>query len=93
MKGLVDAQQEGRKRGMRVNNIILASPDIDLFKTELAQLSEQVIERIYLLISPDDAALRFSRRLAGRVPRVGAADGEELGKLGVKVIDLSQIED
>jgi esterase/lipase superfamily enzyme len=31
--------------------------------------------------------------VAGGVPRVGAADAEELEKLGVTVIDLSEIDD
>ncbi|WP_431299251.1 alpha/beta hydrolase [Tabrizicola sp. BL-A-41-H6] len=96
MEGLVDAQQTG-KLGTRksISNIILASPDIDidLFKVQLAQLPKPVIEKIYLLVSADDAALRFSRRLAGGVPRVGAADTAELEELGVTVIDLSQIKD
>ena len=34
-----------------------------------------------------------SRRLAGGVPRVGAANTEELEDLGVTVIDLSEIDD
>lgn len=96
MEGLVDAAQEGRL-GTRANitNIMLASPDIDidLFRTQLAQLPRPVIEKIYLLVSADDAALRFSRRIAGGVPRVGAADTAELEDLGVTVIDLSQIKD
>ena len=48
---------------------------------------------MYLLISKDDAALRFSRRIAGGVPRVGAADAVQLEQLGVTVIDLGQVED
>lgn len=96
MEGLVDAEQEGRL-GTRnsIDTIMLASPDIDidLFRTQLAQLPRPVIERIFLLVSADDAALRFSRRIAGGVPRVGAADTAELEGLGVTVIDLSEIED
>jgi esterase/lipase superfamily enzyme len=96
MEGLVDAQQEGRL-GTRngINSIMLASPDIDidLFRTQLAQLPRPVIEKMFLLVSEDDAALRFSRRIAGGVPRVGAADTEELEGLGLTVIDLSQVED
>lgn len=96
MEGLVDAQQSG-KLGTRksISNIILASPDIDidLFRVQLAQLPRSVIEKIYLLVSADDAALRFSRRIAGGVPRVGAANTAELEDLGVTVIDLSQIKD
>jgi esterase/lipase superfamily enzyme len=95
MEGLVDAQQEGRLGTRKtIDHIMLASPDIDidLFRTQLAQLPQPVIEKIYLLVSADDAALRFSRRIAGGVPRVGAADTAELERLGVTVIDLSQID-
>jgi esterase/lipase superfamily enzyme len=96
MEGLVDAQQEGRLNDRNViDSVMLASPDIDidLFRTQLAQLPKPVIERMFLLVSKDDAALRFSRRIAGGVPRVGAANTEELEGLGLTVIDLSEIED
>jgi esterase/lipase superfamily enzyme len=96
MEGLVDAQQRGQlNRRIRIEQIMLASPDIDidLFRTQLAQLPRPIIERIYLLVSSDDAALRFSRRIAGGVPRVGAADTAELEGLGLTVIDLSEIDD
>ena len=56
-------------------------------------LPRPLIEKIYLLVSADDAALRFSRRIAGGVPRVGAADTTELEGLGLTVIDLSKVED
>jgi esterase/lipase superfamily enzyme len=95
MEGLVDAAQEGRlgTRG-NIKHIMLAAPDIDidLFRTQLARLPRPIIEKIFVLVSADDAALRFSRRIAGGVPRVGAADTVELEKLGITVIDLSQIE-
>jgi esterase/lipase superfamily enzyme len=96
MEGLVDAQQEGRLNTSNViDSIMLASPDIDidLFRTQLAQLPRPVIERMFLLVSKDDAALRFSRRIAGGVPRVGAVNTEELEGLGLTVIDLSEIDD
>ena len=96
MEGLVDAQQEGRLGARKtINHIMLASPDIDidLFKTQLSLLPKVVIEKIYVLVSADDAALRVSRRIAGGVPRVGAADTAELEALGVTVIDLSEISD
>ncbi|MBP7000021.1 alpha/beta hydrolase [Amaricoccus sp.] len=96
MEGLVDAAQTGQLgRRNRINQIILASPDIDidLFRTQLAQLPQDVRERMYLLVSKDDGALRFSRRIAGGVPRVGAADTAELEDLGLTVIDLSEIDD
>jgi esterase/lipase superfamily enzyme len=96
MEGLVDAEQEGRlNKGNTIDSIMLASPDIDidLFRTQLAQLPRPVIERMFLLVSKDDAALRFSRRIAGGVPRVGAVNTEELEGLGLTVIDLSEVAD
>jgi esterase/lipase superfamily enzyme len=96
MEGLVDAEQEGRLNTRNViDSIMLASPDIDidLFRTQLAQLPRPVIEKMFLLVSQDDAALRFSRRIAGGVPRVGAANTDELEGLGLTVIDLSEVED
>jgi esterase/lipase superfamily enzyme len=96
MEGLVDAQQSGRlgTRG-QIDQIVLASPDIDidLFKTQIGLLPQPVVDRIFILVSKDDSALRVSRRLAGGVERVGAADADDLGELGVTVIDLSEIED
>lgn len=96
MEGLVDLQQAGTlgRRGT-INHIALASPDIDidLFRTQLGQLSPAIREKIYLFVSQDDRALRVSSRIAGGVPRVGAADMAELEQLGVTVIDLSEVRD
>jgi esterase/lipase superfamily enzyme len=96
MEGLVDAAQTGRLgRRKTINHIVLASPDIDidLFRTQLAQLPQSIRAKMYLLVSRDDSALRMSRRIAGGVPRVGSADVAELEQLGVTVIDLSEIND
>jgi esterase/lipase superfamily enzyme len=97
MEALVDGAQTGRlnRRASSINHIVLASPDIDLdlFRKQLGALPLSIREKIYLLISKDDGALRASRLVAGGVPRVGAADAEELEKLGVTVIDLSEIDD
>ncbi len=96
MEGLVDAQLAGTlPSARRLRNVILASPDIDidLFRTQVGLLPRNVVENIFILASAEDGALRASRRLAGGVPRVGAADVVELERLGVTVIDLSQIED
>jgi esterase/lipase superfamily enzyme len=96
MEGLVDAQLSGTVGSAgKVKTIILAAPDIDidLFRTQLAELPRSYVERMYLLISQDDYALRMSRRIAGGVPRVGAANAAELENLGLTVIDLSEIDD
>ena len=96
MEGLVDAQQAGRlgKRGS-INQIMLASPDIDidLFRSQLSLLPPEVLAKMFILVSDNDRALMVSRRLAGGVPRVGAANTVELEDLGVTVIDLSEIDD
>lgn len=95
MEGLVDAQRAGYLgKRKAIDHIVLASPDIDidLFRTQVAQLPQSIRSRMYLLISQDDIALRVSRRIAGGVPRVGAADATELEKFGVTVVDLSEID-
>lgn len=96
MEGLVERQQAGRLgKGKRLNSIMLAAPDIDidLFRTQLDQLSPETRGAIFLLISERDPALRVSSRIAGGVPRVGAASLETLEEFGVTVIDLSAIHD
>ncbi|AXI46687.1 hypothetical protein C1J03_12035 [Sulfitobacter sp. SK012] len=97
MEGLVSQRDTAKfDEGSRINHIILASPDIDIdvFETQMAVLPHAITEKMFLLISKDDAALRLSRRIAGGVPRVGAADGQQLEeRFGVTVIDLGQVED
>lgn len=96
MEGLVDAQQAGRLgTRKKIDTIMLASPDIDidLFRTQVGLLPQAIRDKMYVLISENDAALRFSRRIAGGVPRVGGADAAELEPLGVTVIDLSEVND
>ena len=97
MEGLVDGAQTGRldRRGTRIKQIILASPDIDLdlFRAQLGELPSAIREKMYLLLSKDDGALEAWRWIAGGVPRVGAADAQAFEKLGVAVIDLSEIDD
>ncbi len=96
MEGLLDLQQAGTlgKRG-EIGHIMLAAPDIDLdvFRTQLKQLSPAIRKKMYVLVSKDDKALRLSSKIAGGVPRVGVAHTDELEELGVTVIDLSEIED
>ncbi len=85
----------GSAPGKTISHIMLASPDIDidLFRTEIAQLPESVRSRMYLFVSKDDGALlpvaadRRGRAAGRRVRRGGA------GEVGVTVIDLSEIAD
>jgi esterase/lipase superfamily enzyme len=78
----------------RLRNIILASPDIDVdvFKDQIAVFSKNE-RHFYVLISEDDKALAFSRRIAGGVNRVGDEGAEALAALGVVVIDLTKVKD
>ena len=96
MEGLVELDRNaalGTRKA--VGNIVLAAPDIDidLFRTQLAQLSPRTRAAIFLLISERDGALRVSARLAGGVPRVGATPLGDLEEFGLTVIDLSEIND
>jgi esterase/lipase superfamily enzyme len=95
VEAIVQAQIAGRYgQDSRLKNLMLASPDIDLdlFRSQMSYLPKDK-RGFFILVSKDDAALRFSRRLSGGVDRVGAADAQELADLGVSVIDLSEIDD
>jgi len=96
VEAMVQAELSGRFRSDfgRLDNVMLAAPDIDLdlFKTQLATLSVKE-KNIFVFVSHDDRALGFSRRISGGVDRAGAADDRELAGLGVTVIDLSEVED
>lgn len=77
----------------KLATIILADPDIDyeLFVAQLRKIPPEN-RRFYVLISKDDRALGLSTFLARR-PRVGNIDAERLTRLGVTVIDLSEVSD
>lgn len=95
METLVQAQLSGQFAHMnRIDNIMLAAPDIDidLFRSQMQYLPKNRRD-LFVFVSHDDFALRFSRRISGGVDRVGGADAEELAGLGVTVIDLSQVDD
>ena len=85
--------RQGGTSGGRLRHVVLASPDIDIdfFKTQLKSV-QNLQDRFTVLVSNDDRALSLSQRLAGGVSRVGATDPVELAKLGLKVIDLTEIE-
>ncbi len=81
--------------GGKLRDVMLAAPDVDLdvFKTLM-----HVIRRpVTVFVSADDRALDFSRRFAGDKTRLGAVSTKdaptiaELEKLGVHIIDLSEV--
>jgi len=73
--------------------IVLASPDIDvdIFTQTVSKLGYYA-KKITVITSTDDRALAISRRLAGGVTRVGAAQSDMIRSLGVKVVDASGVD-
>lgn len=76
-------------------NVMLAAPDIDidLFRAQLEAIDDDREPPLFVFVSKDDSALRFSQRISGGVTRVGRADAETLAELGVNVIDITEIDD
>ena len=70
----------------------MASPDIDidLFEAQLRAIPREKRD-FYVLTSDDDKALNLSRWIS-RNARVGQLHADALTELGLKVIDLSQVE-
>ena len=81
--------------GGKLRDVMLAAPDVDLdvFKTQMREIRRPVT----VFVSADDRALDFSRRFAGDKTRLGAVSSKdtqtiaELAKLGVRLIDLSEV--
>lgn len=95
MEAIVDVTQKGQfNRTGRLQNVVLASPDIDmdLFRSQMGEIDTN-FDRFFVLLSQDDPALRASRWIAGGVPRAGAADVIDVSTLGVTAIDLSKVDD
>lgn len=83
----------GLNKSGKLRNVILASPDIDidLFISQLRNIPRED-RNFFVLTSSDDRALATSRLIARR-PRLGQLPADSLSKLGVNVIDLSQVQD
>jgi esterase/lipase superfamily enzyme len=89
----MELQGKGLLKNKKVT-VVMASPDIDIdvFETMITSLGYRA-NPVFVLVSRDDRALRFSRRLAGGKARVGdVEDDERLTKLGIVVIDLTEVE-
>jgi len=81
-------------RDKRLRYVVMAAPDIDIdvFETQVRALPG-VLRKFYVLLSEDDRALAISRRIAGRVNRVGnSPEIERLEKIGVNVVDLTKVD-
>lgn len=86
------AIRDGRLPG-KVQNVILASPDldVDVFRAQFRSFGEKR-PSIVVFLSRQDRALQLSRGIGGNVERLGAIDPSEqpwIGEKGVEVVDLS----
>lgn len=83
----------------KIENVILASPDIDLdvFAKQWMELGTNK-PRFTIFVSQDDRALAVSRLISGKVTRVGAIDPtaepyrSQLERSGITAIDLTKVE-
>jgi esterase/lipase superfamily enzyme len=82
----------------KINNVILASPDIDVdvFARQFVELGDHR-PKFTIFVSQDDRALAASRLISGDVVRVGAIDPSaepyrsKLERAGITVIDLTKV--
>jgi esterase/lipase superfamily enzyme len=75
----------------RLGAVVFAAPDIDMdvFKSTVARV-RPLASKITIVAATNDRALAVSGWIAGGITRVGAADKDELKRLGLRVIDASQ---
>jgi esterase/lipase superfamily enzyme len=88
------ARRPEMRRSDKLRAVILAAPDVDfdLFVEHMRDLNP-IKNKFFIFVSKDDKALNLSQRIAGGVARVGSTDPQKLAALGVKVVDLSLIDD
>ncbi|HBF31127.1 alpha/beta hydrolase [Rhizobium sp.] len=82
----------------KINNVILASPDldVDVFRSQFMALGAKP-PHFTLFVSRDDRALSISRRISGNVDRLGQINPADepyrtaLEATGITVIDLTKL--
>ena len=74
----------------KVGAVVFASPDIDMdvFSSSIPRIGP-LAGKITVVTATNDLALAVSRRIAGGITRVGAAEKAVLEQLGLRVIDAS----
>ncbi len=74
----------------KIGAVVFASPDIDIdvFISSIERLGP-LARKITIVTATNDRALALSRRLAGGITRVGAAEKAQLERLGLNVVDAS----
>lgn len=99
MEGLRASAIAGdRDLGGHLDNVILASPDIDMtvFASQMALIRPA---KVTVFATPNDRALSLSSMIASSRQRVGAIDASkpedraEIDSLGAKVVDISAYAD
>ncbi|TBX81754.1 alpha/beta fold hydrolase [Rhizobium laguerreae] len=82
----------------KINNVILASPDldVDVFGRQFASLGKER-PHFTIFVSQDDRALALSRRISGNVDRLGQINPSvepyrsKLEAAGITVLDLTKL--
>jgi len=74
----------------KIGAVVFASPDldIDVFTSSIERLGS-LARKITIVTATNDRALALSRRIAGGITRVGAAEKAQLERLGLNVVDAS----
>jgi esterase/lipase superfamily enzyme len=74
----------------KIGAVIFAAPDIDMdvFTSSIPRIG-MLASKITVVAASNDLALAVSRKIAGGVTRVGAAEKAQLERLGLRVIDAS----
>jgi esterase/lipase superfamily enzyme len=80
----------GDAAGEKIGAVVFASPDIDIdvFTSSIERLGP-IARRITIVTATNDRALALAGKLAGGITRVGAAEKDQLERLGLNVVDAS----
>jgi esterase/lipase superfamily enzyme len=84
--------QLGEEAANRIGAVVFASPDIDMdsFSSSVQRIGP-LAPKITVVTATNDRALAVSRWIAGGITRVGAAERTHLERIGIRVIDASQL--
>jgi esterase/lipase superfamily enzyme len=84
--------QLGEEAVNRIGAVVFASPDIDMdsFSSSVQRIG-RLAPKITVVTATNDRALAVSRWIAGGITRVGAAEKAQLERVGIRVIDASQL--
>ena len=76
----------------RIGAVVFAAPDIDMdvFSSAISRIGP-LAGKITVIASTNDRALELSAQIAGGMTRVGGAEKAAIRRLGVRVIDASDV--